>query len=178
MRLDVGHLRRTLGFIKVKLAEKPVKAVRRTRSCKKVYLIRRAPNYGSEWRMQMDTKSELTLKNPPGVELQAALLQEFESGLDPLNPEKSKIPCHVLGYGEISTVFEIRADGFQDLALSACAPSGPWKSCKATLRPISNTTAAWKVSLVSPACRWLCFIRLGLRPSGFLHHPESWRQGR
>lgn len=67
--------------------------------------------------MQMFIKEEPTLKNPAGVELQAALLQEFESGLDPLKPEKSKIPCHVLGYGEISTVFEIQVDGFQDLAL-------------------------------------------------------------
>lgn len=57
------------------------------------------------------------LKNPAGVEIQAGLLREFERGLDPLAPEESKVPCHVLGYGEISTVFEIQAEGFQDLAL-------------------------------------------------------------
>ncbi|UCH50549.1 MAG: hypothetical protein JSV54_05885 [Chloroflexota bacterium] len=35
------------------------------------------------------------------------LLKKFESGLDPSHPETSKIPAKVLGYGEISTVFEI-----------------------------------------------------------------------
>jgi hypothetical protein len=64
----------------------------------------------------MLTKEEPLFKNPAGVEIQVALLQEFESGLDPLHPEKSKIPCHVLGYGEISTVFEIQVEGLQDLA--------------------------------------------------------------
>jgi Family of unknown function (DUF6206) len=60
--------------------------------------------------------SELSFQNPPGYEFPCALLQEFERGLDPLNPGKSKIPCHVLGYGEISTVFEIQVDGLRDLA--------------------------------------------------------------
>jgi hypothetical protein len=58
----------------------------------------------------------LVYKDPGGIEVQVGLLQEFENGLDPLNPGKSKIPCHVLGYGEISTVFEIQADGLRDLA--------------------------------------------------------------
>ena len=66
--------------------------------------------------MRMSRNQELILQNPAGVEIQAALLQEFERGLDPLKPEDSKVPCHVLGYGEISTVFEIQAEGFQDLA--------------------------------------------------------------
>jgi hypothetical protein len=66
--------------------------------------------------MKMTSNQELILQNPTGVEIQAALLQEFERNLDPLRPEKSKIPCHVLGYGEISTVFEIQAEGLQDLA--------------------------------------------------------------
>lgn len=34
----------------------------------------------------------------------------FESGLDPLNLKNSKIPAMVIGYGEISTVFEIDGD--------------------------------------------------------------------
>jgi hypothetical protein len=38
-----------------------------------------------------------------------AFLQEFEQGLNPDNPEQSKIPAQVLGYGEISTVFSIDA---------------------------------------------------------------------
>jgi hypothetical protein len=67
--------------------------------------------------MKMEpARKELIFKNPIGVEIQGALLQEFERGLDPLNPGKSKIPCHILGYGEISTVFEIQVDGLQNLA--------------------------------------------------------------
>lgn len=44
------------------------------------------------------------------------LLQNFERGLDPQNPERGKIPARVLGYGEISTVFEIDAEGLRGLA--------------------------------------------------------------
>lgn len=43
-------------------------------------------------------------------------LAQFERGLDPQHPERSQIPAHVLGYGEISTVFEIDAEGLRDLA--------------------------------------------------------------
>ena len=49
-------------------------------------------------------------------EAQLSLLQEFERGLDPRQPERSRIPATVLGYGEISTVFAIQAEGLQDLA--------------------------------------------------------------
>lgn len=45
-----------------------------------------------------------------------AILQEFERGLDPQHPERSAIPARVLGYGEISTVFEIDAEGLRDFA--------------------------------------------------------------
>jgi hypothetical protein len=45
-----------------------------------------------------------------------ALLQDFERGLDPRYPERSEIPAVVLGYGEISTVFAIQAEGLHDLA--------------------------------------------------------------
>lgn len=44
------------------------------------------------------------------------LLQTFERQLDPQNPERGKIPARVLGYGEISTVFEIDAEGLHGLA--------------------------------------------------------------
>lgn len=56
------------------------------------------------------------LQNPRGYEIPSALLLEFERGLDTLKPQNSKIPCRVLGYGEISTVFEIQAEGLRDLA--------------------------------------------------------------
>jgi len=35
------------------------------------------------------------------------LLHEFEYGLDPRHPERSAIAARILGYGEISTIFEI-----------------------------------------------------------------------
>jgi hypothetical protein len=44
------------------------------------------------------------------------LLQSFEQGLDPQHPERGKIPARVLGYGEISTVFEIQVDELRGLA--------------------------------------------------------------
>jgi hypothetical protein len=47
---------------------------------------------------------------------QRNLLQAFEEGLDPRQPERSLIPARVLGYGEISTVFAIQAEGLQGLA--------------------------------------------------------------
>jgi hypothetical protein len=53
------------------------------------------------------------------VELSPAqlnLLQEFEEGLDPRQPERSHIPATVLGYGEISTVFAIDAEQLEGLA--------------------------------------------------------------
>jgi hypothetical protein len=44
------------------------------------------------------------------------LIQAFERGLDPQHPERSAIPARILGYGEISTVFEIDAEGLRELA--------------------------------------------------------------
>lgn len=44
------------------------------------------------------------------------VLKEFEKGLDPAHPESSKIPARVLGYGEISTIFEIQAGTTKNLA--------------------------------------------------------------
>ncbi|MBU1879539.1 MAG: hypothetical protein KJ734_11360, partial [Chloroflexi bacterium] len=43
-------------------------------------------------------------------------LQAFERGLDPQHVERSAIPARVLGYGEISTVFEVQVDGLRHLA--------------------------------------------------------------
>ncbi len=43
-------------------------------------------------------------------------LEEFERHLDPQHPERGPIPARILGYGEISTVFEIQADGLRGLA--------------------------------------------------------------
>jgi hypothetical protein len=51
------------------------------------------------------------------LEVDAALLREFEEGLDPRHPEAGRIPARILGYGEISTVFEIQAEGLRGLAV-------------------------------------------------------------
>ena len=50
------------------------------------------------------------------MQVDIELLKEFERGLDPAHPEKSKIPARVLGYGEISTIFEIQAETTKNLA--------------------------------------------------------------
>lgn len=51
-----------------------------------------------------------------GLEINLELLREFERRLDPRDPEKSGIRARVLGYGEISTVFEIGNEGRRDIA--------------------------------------------------------------
>lgn len=47
---------------------------------------------------------------------QLALLQDFERGLDPQHPERSRIPARILGYGEISTVIEIQNEAMRGYA--------------------------------------------------------------
>jgi hypothetical protein len=61
-----------------------------------------------------DTKL-IEFQNPPGFEVDFNILQDFEANLDPQTPESCTIPCHVLGYGEISTVFEIKVDSTEGL---------------------------------------------------------------
>jgi hypothetical protein len=51
-----------------------------------------------------------------GLNIDRVLLEEFERRLDPRRPEESEIPARVLGYGEISTVFEIGTDEQKDIA--------------------------------------------------------------
>ncbi|NOZ04361.1 MAG: hypothetical protein GXO92_07135, partial [FCB group bacterium] len=48
------------------------------------------------------------------VNLDRDLIRRFEAGLDPNDLEASELPARVLGYGEISTVFQIADDA--DLA--------------------------------------------------------------
>lgn len=55
-------------------------------------------------------------QNPLGFDINFGLLKEFETYLDPESPESCRIPCHVLGYGEISTVFELSCEGMEGLA--------------------------------------------------------------
>lgn len=44
------------------------------------------------------------------MDINLNLLREFEKNIDTIHPEKGKIPIRVLGYGEISLVFEIIGD--------------------------------------------------------------------
>ena len=64
----------------------------------------------------MNEGTLLDYQNPPGFEIDFDLLQEFETNLDPQFPEDGHIPCRVLGYGEISTVFELKAESMEGLA--------------------------------------------------------------
>ncbi len=43
----------------------------------------------------------------PEFDIDIELLRKFERGLDPRHPEAGAIPAHILGCGEITTVFEI-----------------------------------------------------------------------
>ncbi|MGQ9476607.1 MAG: DUF6206 family protein [Actinomycetota bacterium] len=51
------------------------------------------------------------------ISVDADLLREFEEGLDPKRPEAGRMPARILGYGEISTVFEVQAEGLEGLAV-------------------------------------------------------------
>ncbi|MFW9847583.1 MAG: DUF6206 family protein [Candidatus Thorarchaeota archaeon] len=50
------------------------------------------------------------------LEIDMDILKEFEEKLDPAKPEESPIPAKVLGYGEISTVFEILDESQNNIA--------------------------------------------------------------
>ena len=50
------------------------------------------------------------------MSIDTSLLKEFEEGLNPARPEESSIPAKVLGYGEMSTVFEIQHEGQSEFA--------------------------------------------------------------
>jgi fumarylacetoacetate (FAA) hydrolase family protein len=50
------------------------------------------------------------------LEIDEELLGAFERQLDPRHPEAGEIPARVLGYGEISTVFEIGVGSQADIA--------------------------------------------------------------
>jgi hypothetical protein len=51
-----------------------------------------------------------------GLNIDGKLLEEFERNLNPRRPEEGKVPAKVLGYGEISTVFEIGTSEQKDIA--------------------------------------------------------------
>jgi len=44
------------------------------------------------------------------------VLNDFEKGLDPRHPERSTIPAKIIGYGEMSTIFEINLPSLDNYA--------------------------------------------------------------
>ena len=48
--------------------------------------------------------------------IDAGLLERFEAGLDPQNPQLSKISAKIIGYGEMSTIFVISHPGQEKIA--------------------------------------------------------------
>ncbi len=69
----------------------------------------------------MLTHAVVRSQSPAGRQVDFDRLAEFERGLDTRAPERSRIPCRVLGYGEISTVLEIPGPEFEGLALKRLA---------------------------------------------------------
>jgi len=63
------------------------------------------------------TEPKWIRRDPPGWDVPHDLLQAFEGGLDTASPERSGSRARVLGYGEISTVFEIDQDPFRGWAM-------------------------------------------------------------
>lgn len=51
-----------------------------------------------------------------GYIIDIELLRRFEAGLNPLEPHESAIPAKIIGYGEISTIFEILDPSMKGLA--------------------------------------------------------------
>jgi len=48
--------------------------------------------------------------------ISSELLERFEKGIDLMNPHESTIPARIIGYGEISTIFEILEPSLRGLA--------------------------------------------------------------
>lgn len=57
----------------------------------------------------------------PLESVDVSVLQEFERGLDPRHPERSRVPAQVLGYGEISTVLSFGEGASADWAYKRLA---------------------------------------------------------
>ncbi len=65
------------------------------------------------------------------LQVDVGLLERFEAGFDPRHPERSVIPARVLGYGEISTVLAIAAEGGEGLACKRLAMFRSWEEVDA-----------------------------------------------
>ena len=103
---------------------------------------------------------------------QLDLLQEFEQGLDPQEPERSQIPATVLGYGEISTVFAIDAEGLEGLAFKRMPlfdDAGEIQAYQAAYEEYCRLLQQ-EAGLRLPAT-WVRFPYQPGRPAHLVHHP-------
>jgi len=97
----------------------------------------------------------------PLSEAQTELLKRFEGGLDPRHPERSRIPARILGYGEISTVFEVEAEGLEGLAVKRLPLFRDWSEAQrygATLDEYVRLLTE-EVGLRLPRHQGACFER-------------------
>lgn len=86
------------------------------------------------------------------MQVDIELLKEFEKGLDPEHPEKSKIAARVLGYGEISTIFEIDSETTTGLACKRLPlfRTGAEAESYETLYNAYNSVLADKIGITVP----------------------------
>jgi len=102
----------------------------------------------------------------PLSETQIELLKRFERGLDPRHPERSRIPARILGYGEISTVFEVEAEGLEGLAVKRLPLFRDWSEAQrygATLDEYVRLLTE-EVGLSLPRHQHACFERASGSP--------------
>lgn len=102
----------------------------------------------------------------PLSETQFELLKRFERGLDPRHPERSRIPARILGYGEISTVFEVEAEGLEGLAVKRLPLFRNWPEAErygATLDEYVRLLTE-EVGLRLPRHQHACFERASRSP--------------
>lgn len=130
----------------------------------------------------MNRKQVVYLQNPAGRQINADLLQEFERGLNPASPTNSRVPARILGYGEISTVFEIQVEELRGLAVKRLAIfetleelekylAGYQKYSRLLEEEIGiRLPANGHVAFVSNAGRPILYIVQKMLPSSWLAH--------
>ena len=127
----------------------------------------------------MNRKQDVYLQNPVGRQINADLLQEFERGLNPASPTDSRVPARILGYGEISTVFEIQIEELRGLAFKRLP-------IFETLEEMEKYLAAYKeynrlleedIGIRPPANGYVAFVSNTGRPILYIVQkmlPSSW----
>lgn len=114
-----------------------------------------------------------------GIDIDLDVLMEFEEGLDPSCPEKSLVPAAVLGFGEISTVFEIHREGMEGYAFKRLPIFSNAQEMEAYNRIYDeyNLTLKRKIGVNIPPYGHAEFVTPEGRPVSFLIqsklHPAS-----